>query len=216
MDEIKDPAAPDRRSPLTVSPDAPLPAGEQCPATAKSTQQRCRNLVIGGGPCRLHGGAARQVAAKREQRIAVWQAQAAGQPVEMRTSAAALVSAARDADEIVQRLRIAMAAKGGMPDMATLDAFGAWLDRVSRLAKAVLDSGAEKQKAQLAEHQGEVIANVIRAILNAMLDKSMRLLADVEPWAAEQLRARWPAWVAEVVPRELMRVAEQQAGADGG
>lgn len=190
----------------------PLPAGEQCPATAKSTQQRCRNLVIGGGPCRLHGGAARQVAAKREQRIVTWQAAAAGRPVELRNSAAALVAAARDADEIVQRLKLGIAAKGGMPDMPTLDAFGAWLDRVSRLSKAVIDAGAEKGQQQLAKQHGAVIASVIRRILDAI---EAHVLAALDATAAGRVQAAWSGWVAEVVPRELMRIAEQETGRDG-
>jgi hypothetical protein len=152
------------------------------------------------------------VAAKREARIVAWQAAVSGAPVELRNSAAALVSAARDADEIVQRLRLGIATSGGVPDMATLDAFGAWLDRVSRLSKAVIDAGAEKGQAQLAEQHGQVIASVIRRILDAI---EGRLLLALDDTAAGRVRLAWPAWVSDIVPRELMRVAEQEAGRDG-
>jgi hypothetical protein len=150
------------------------------------------------------------VAAKREARIVAWQAAVSGQPVELRNSAAALVSAARDADEIVQRLRLDMA--GGVPDMARLDAFGAWLDRVSRLSKAVIDAGAEKGQAQLAEQHGQVIAAAIRNILDAFHG---RLLAALDDQAVARVRSAWPGWVSDIVPRELMRIAEQEAGRDG-
>jgi hypothetical protein len=198
---------------VITGPDAPLPRAEQCPATSKRTQQRCRQMVIGGGPCPWHGGAAPQVAAKREQRIAVWQAQAAGRPVERRNAAAALVSAFRDSDEILQRLKLAMTDGGRSLDATTLDMLGAWIDRTQRLTKAVIDSGAEKNQAQLAEKEGQLIADAIRNILDAMHDRVHGLL---DQDTARRMHTAWPAWVADVVPRELMRIAEQQAGADHG
>jgi hypothetical protein len=150
------------------------------------------------------------VAAKREARIVAWQASVSATPVQERHPVAALVSAARDADEIVQRLRLGMA--GGVPDMATLDAFGAWLDRVSRLAKAVIDAKADRHAVSIAEKQGELIAAAIRNILDAFHG---RLLAALDDQAVARVRSAWPGWVSDIVPRELMRIAEQEAGRDG-
>src|SRR6266487_1088393 len=47
------------------------PFVEPCTARAKSTRQPYRVRVVGGGPCRVHGGAAPQVRAKRFERIAL-------------------------------------------------------------------------------------------------------------------------------------------------
>ena len=57
------------------------PLSEQCTAKSKRSGERCRRLVMGGGVCYTHGGAARQVAAKREQRVLLAEAQAAAQTV---------------------------------------------------------------------------------------------------------------------------------------
>ena len=59
------------------------PLTSRCTAKAKSTGKQCRQWVRGGGVCPSHGGAARQVKAKREQRVLVaeLEAKAAAQTV---------------------------------------------------------------------------------------------------------------------------------------
>ncbi|MFF0862342.1 hypothetical protein ACFYUV_11360 [Nonomuraea sp. NPDC003560] len=105
--------------------------------------------------------------------------------------------------------------KGAEQLRAELALYERALDRTARVLVEINRLGLEERALRNAERvtarQGEQIADVIRAILEAMLGHAERLLGDVEPWAAEQLRARWPAWIGEVVPRELTRMAEQDA-----
>ena len=53
------------------------PLNQQCEAKAKATGRRCERRVVGGTVCFVHGGNAKQVKAKREQRVALAEAQAA-------------------------------------------------------------------------------------------------------------------------------------------
>lgn len=52
------------------------PLSQQCTATSKATGHRCRRQVVGAAVCIVHGGRAPQVAAKREERVVAWEAQA--------------------------------------------------------------------------------------------------------------------------------------------
>lgn len=81
------------------------PLTSRCPATAKGTGQRCQLLVVGGGVCRVHGGRAPQVAARRQVRIIEGRALLAGQVVEERDPGEALLAAAHDADAMLQRIK---------------------------------------------------------------------------------------------------------------
>jgi len=48
--------------------------GTQCTAKSRRSGERCKRVVLGGGVCRMHGGAAPAVRAKQLQRLAVQQA----------------------------------------------------------------------------------------------------------------------------------------------
>lgn len=48
--------------------------GTQCTARSKRSGERCKRVVLGGGVCRMHGGAAPAVRAKQLARVAVQQA----------------------------------------------------------------------------------------------------------------------------------------------
>jgi len=50
--------------------------GTQCTAKSKRSGERCRRVVLGGGVCRVHGGAAPQVERGRLQRLTEQQAMA--------------------------------------------------------------------------------------------------------------------------------------------
>ncbi|MFD8556802.1 hypothetical protein ACFV1N_05875 [Streptosporangium canum] len=179
--------------------------GEQCTATSKATGERCRLRVVGGGVCRVHGGAAPQVAAAREARVVALQASASSAPVVVRDPATALYGAAQDADEVVQRLKATIAERGGL-DAASLEAFGTWLDRVSRLSKAVIDSGAHKHQVVLAERQGMLLAQAVRQILDGMLAELLAVLGEAD---AALVRRQWPRWVEAIVPEVLLSVGGQ-------
>lgn len=143
------------------------PLSEQCPATSKRTTLRCQQWVIGGGPCHMHGGKAPQVAAKREARIATWEAQQRRAPIEERDPADALLSAATTADKLVQRLTQEMDEEGTLRP-ATVTALGEWLDRAGRLSKTVLDARIDERRTRVSEAQGIQLLGVLRGVLAEM------------------------------------------------
>jgi hypothetical protein len=148
----------------------------------------------------MHGGKAPQVAARREARLAEARARLAGDPIEARDPADALVAAAVTADELAQRLRRDLLDGGGELRPAALLALGDWLDRVGRLSKAVVDARIDERKARVAEAQALLLVSVIRAIF-----ADPQLALTPEQFAASGL----------VASRHLRAVAELGPGGDG-
>jgi hypothetical protein len=159
----------------------------------KATGQRCRLRVIGGGPCRVHGGAAPQVRARREVRLLEWQARQGEEPHEDRDPGEQLLAAAREADRMAQRLRRALDGHERL-DPAAVMALGDWLDRVGRLSRSVLDARIDERQVRLAERQGDLVAAALEAIL-----------VDLELNSEQQAR------VPEVVPRHLLAITTGSA-----
>lgn len=177
----------------------PHPLADWCTATSKSTGERCRIRVIGGGPCRLHGGSAPQVRAKREARILAAEAQLEV-PVTAEDSANVLTSAMNDAHAILQRLKVNIAQ--GRLEVGDLTALGEWIDRVTRVGKAVSDAGIDERQVRLAEDQGRLVALVIKSSFAAMLGALTEALSERDD-AVAIIQAMWTSKVNEIVPREL-------------
>jgi hypothetical protein len=140
---------------------------EQCTAKAKGTQQRCQRLVMGGGVCIVHGGRAPQVNAAREARVVAALAQMSSGVTEARDPGEALVSAAVDADAIVQRLKSSMDA-GEEFRPGELRALGDWLDRVARISKTVIDARVDERKVRVTELQHRQFTEILKAVLVAL------------------------------------------------
>lgn len=143
------------------------PLARQCTARAKHTGERCKKWIVGGGVCRSHGGGAPQVAAGREVRIIQGRAQqeAAEQgAVKPRDAAEALTGALADSDLVVQNIK-QMIESNGTLEVAQIDALGAWLDRVGRLAKLVMDAKLDERKARRDETTARMIGDAIRGVL---------------------------------------------------
>lgn len=78
-------------------------------------------------------------------------------------------------------------------------------DRLANLAVAALKAGVAERQIQLAEQQGQVVGNVIRQILDALLTVVVALvgrMAPAEGWR-DAFVTEWGRAVAEVVPRHL-------------
>jgi hypothetical protein len=140
------------------------PLAEQCTAKSKRSGQRCQHFVIGGGPCHLHGGKSPRAAAAREARIIAAQAHASGAVTEYRDPGEALVSAAVDADRIVQLLKRSLES-GETLKAGELRSLGEWLDRTGRLAKTVLDARVDERKVRITELQHRELFAIIGAVL---------------------------------------------------
>lgn len=83
-------------------------------------------------------------------------------------------------------------------------------DRLARYAASALKAGIEERRVRLAESQGAQLAGVVQAVLAGMLAAVVETLqrlgvAEVDLVAA--VRDAWSAAVAEVVPREVRRLA---------
>lgn len=138
----------------------PHPLSAQCTARSKRSGERCQRRVIGGGPCRMHGGAAPAVKAKREQRILVGEIAMQSDEVFTRSPGEVLVGAMHDADTVLQKIK-GQALSGAQVDPALLNALGEWLDRAARVSKSVLDSGADEEITRQAQLEAQVMATEV-------------------------------------------------------
>lgn len=159
----------------TDTPTRPEPAVpvEQCTARSKQTGERCKRKVRGGGVCHYHGGAARQVRAKREQRVAEAEllAEAKADPTLPADASPAevLLHAMTSAHRVLLRLQsVGMGTSYIGP--TALDLLGTWIDRASKAASVVVSSKADelriRQAERVAESQARQVVDVIARVLS--------------------------------------------------
>jgi hypothetical protein len=164
------------------------PLSEQCSARSKRSGERCKRLVIGGGVCYTHGGAARQVKARREQRVLLAEAQAATPAVVMAEPEEVLLAALHDTNATLQAIKAQLCELGTntrAPNPALLELIGDWLDRVTRIGKVVMDGDlAEKLHRRLgwlAQDRAATVWGHLAAIVEA------------SPLSAQQKSELWQA-----------------------
>jgi len=150
------------------------------------------------------------VKAAREARIIAALAQASGEVTVYRDPGEALVSAAVDADQIVQRLKLALES-GEQIKAGELRALGEWLDRTGRLAKTVLDARVDERKVRITELQHAELFAIIAAVLAELgHDPDSPEVIEVVRSCAARIgaggRARLPAIRGEVItkPAEVL------------
>jgi len=167
--------------------------GQRCTATAKSTGQQCRRLVLGGGVCVMHGGRAPQVDAKRRERVALAEMFA---QLPRRRPGDILADVVHTADVLAVRAREDLAVRGDTPEsvQALIDA----TMRAGYLARVALGAGIDERRVQLAEQQGNLVVTALQRIFDQL---------DLSP----DQRALLPT----VVPAELRRLTAAQDGTHG-
>ncbi|MFT4109652.1 hypothetical protein, partial [Propionicimonas sp.] len=130
-------------------------------------------LVRGGGVCWVHGGAAPQVRAKREQRVAEAEllAEAKADPTLPADASPAevLLHAMTSAHRVLLRLQsVGMGTDYIGP--TALDLLGTWIDRASKAASVVVSSKADelriRQAERVAEAQARQVVDVIARVLS--------------------------------------------------
>jgi hypothetical protein len=144
------------------------------------------SVVRGGGVCPSHGGAARQVKAKREQRVLVaeLEAKAAAQTVvERREPEELILDALHDTNAVLTRIKADL--HDGVVNPILLELAGDWIDRLGRLGKIITD-GDLSQK--LHERIGW-LAKDRAATCFAMLAS----IVEASPLSAAQRLAVWEA-----------------------
>jgi hypothetical protein len=147
--------------------------GQQCTATAKGTGRRCERRVIAGNVCYIHGGRAKQVRQKTEQKLALYDAQvAAGQDpvaIEQQPPEQLILNALHDVDQVLRVLKNQM--RDNIVDPILLEVCGQWLDRLGRLTKVALDGEVaerlEKRLGWLAADRAATVLGHLAAIVEA-------------------------------------------------
>ena len=152
----------------------PDPLAEQCTATSKRTGERCRQRVIGGGVCRMHGGATRAAREAKAERIAVGRELMASQAARRRPEDV-LLDAMLRADAIASRLMSRMDVDGALPSAGEVRQATESLLVAGRLAKSALglDKPDDFDVARAAvELQAGVIVAVVRRVLAKFAPRS--------------------------------------------
>jgi hypothetical protein len=162
------------------------PLNEQCSAKAKATGRRCERRVVGGTVCWVHGGNAKQVKAKREQRVALWEVQearAATDPVVVvhREPEELLLDALHDVNEVLSAIKSQM--RNNLADPLLLETCGQWMDRLGRLGKVIVDGDLSQKLHERLGWLATDRASTVTAYLAAILQGS--------PLNAQQKLALW-------------------------
>lgn len=149
------------------------PLNQQCEAKAKATGRRCERRVVGGTVCYVHGGNAKQVKVKREQRLLVAEARAAAdvEPVvvQRQEPEEVLLDVLADTNAMLQAIKNEM--RDNLVNPVLLQLAGEWFDRVARIAKVVTDGDlSQKLHARigwLAEDRAATVWGHLAAIVEA-------------------------------------------------
>lgn len=153
---------------------------------------QCAIRVRGGGPCRVHGGAAPQVKRKRLERIALAEALAADP---RRHPSEVLGDVLHQADHLMRRAREEVDAE--KPTAETMVKLLDLTEHAGRWAKTSLDAEVDQRQTRVLEAQAAALAAVITRVLDRLeLSLEQRELVTV------------------VVPEELERMSagELEAG----
>lgn len=151
--------------------------GTQCTAKAKAkgSGERCKRLVLGGGVCRMHGGATKAATAKRLERVAVMQAQRFRGPVVI-TGAEALTE---ELHRTVGQVR-ALGDELGMLDAPEAEApskvqrWSAERGHLRQVAETVVRLQVEEQVGRMTEEQTTQMVLLLRDVLAALgIDPSL-------------------------------------------
>lgn len=197
-----------------------IPEHLRCTGTNKESGERClRYHATGGKVCAMHGGNAKQVRGKAKKRTAVEKVKdlvaTYGLPIDIAPEQAILDEVHRTAGHVAwleQQVHaltegelvwgITRVKEGGEDYGTTEEAvphallklYNEERDRLVRVCTAALKAGIEERRVKLAEQQGALVANVIRAILNDL-----------------NLTPAQSALVSEIVPKHLRALAATTA-----
>ena len=145
----------------------------QCTATSKRSGKRCRQRVIGGGICHMHGRNAASNA-QRLARVALAEELASSPNLH---PGDVLISAVRRAEMLVRHAERELAAQGVTP--RTMKALRESILTAGALSRSALSAEAEDRAARFSERQTNALDRVLRKFL-----KRLRLDDDPDAHAA--------------------------------
>ncbi len=142
------------------------PAGEQCTARSKRTKEGCKRMVIGGGVCVMHGGAAPQVKAARLQRVAIAQAARFHGPVAVTGGQALLEELARTNGQ-VRALEDTLGLEEHLPSQehALVQRFMAERGHLRQVAESVVRLDIDAKLLTAEQLQGDQIVMLLREVV---------------------------------------------------
>ena len=181
----------------------PPPDERRCKANSKQSQERCKKWAEPGlDVCRMHGGGTARAKAAGQRNVQRAAAQAAvatyGLPVEIDPLDALLGELHRTAGHVawlaqivgsLDRSELRQRTMAGSVPSVWVQLYQDERKHLAAVARSCLSAGVEERRVQLAEQQGQLVAQVISKVLAGL---------GVDP-TSEQAR--------EVVRRELMAVA---------
>jgi hypothetical protein len=201
----------------------------RCTATAKSTGKQCgREAILGSNVCFNHGGAAPQVKAAAERRLAK---EVIGKQLD---EALEELGATTDDDPAsvlleavahASRMRRVLAAAVGSLSIESTSLYGPdhlgdarphvlelmlreWSDRATRYAKLAIDAGFEERRVRVAEETGHQLAGVLSGVLEGI---HRELVAGGV--AVELVRRLWADRVPELVRQVVIDVVGEEDAA---
>lgn len=178
----------------------------------------------GATTCRMHGASAGQVKAKAAARVKAAAAEADARrvlahvalsrvedPLQVLAETAAEAVAFKDAlasrVNALEAMRYSAPGAGTEQLRAELAVYERALDRVARLSDMLAKHDFGERRLQLVERYGDGLASVVRAILSSLLGALLEALGE-HVAARSVVESFWSGAVAEIVPRELRRMAE--------
>jgi hypothetical protein len=177
------------------------PLSQQCSATSKQSGKRCRRRTIAANICWVHGVNAKQVKARREQRLALFEA-TRNQPatvIERREPEQVLLDALHDTNITLQQIKAELSV--GVVSPPLLMVAGEWLDRLGRLGKIVIDGELENRLEARRTRRIEVEAHDRADFLTGLFVRTLQSA----PISATARLAAWDAFYGV-----LQEVHEQQ------
>lgn len=132
----------------------------------------------------MHGGAAKQVKAKRAQRVLVaeLEAKAAAQAVVVRQEPEELIlDALHDTNMVLARIKSDL--HSGVVNPILLELCGDWIDRLGRLTKIIVDGDLAEKLHRRIGWMAEDLASQLTALLAAVVEAA--------PLTSEQKLALW-------------------------
>jgi hypothetical protein len=160
----------------------------------------------------MHGGAAKQTKARREQRVLPYEAEQKAAPPQPElpepTADETLVAVLKDVRTTLQHLRVEMAVNASPTLLALL---GDWLDRADRISRSVIITRAEERiaqrKAAVTEEQVDTLATAMHVgvmasdlsarqrleVMEAVLEAIGRSIAGELPLVSGEEIQRWLA-----------------------
>jgi hypothetical protein len=152
-----------------------LTEDRHCRATSKQSQQRCRRWAAQGQHvCASHGAKSPQAIEAAEKRLAVVKVREALVKMGVRVEQhpiEVLLAQVYEANGNVEFLRakvqeLELPAKLTTAAVALLDLYNQERDRAAKMAKLALDAGVQERHVQIQAQQGEMLAELIRHVLD--------------------------------------------------